>query len=86
MPQTMTQPSLTPEAAADPKDALAHFERLLSFETDCWDVHAAMSAGKCEFVLLDVRSPQALKQRKCSAESRAGETPASTSHRPNLLS
>ena len=61
MSQTIAQPSLTPEAAADPKDALAHFERLLSFETDCWDVHAAMSDGKCEFVLLDVRSPQAFR-------------------------
>ena len=25
--------------------AQQHFERLLEFETDCWDVHAALSAG-----------------------------------------
>src|ERR1700682_6318362 len=61
MPETISQLSPTSEAAADPKDTLAHFERLLSFETDCWDVHAAMGAGKCEFVLLDVRSPQAFR-------------------------
>jgi rhodanese-related sulfurtransferase len=61
MPETINQPSVAAETAADPKDALAHFARLLSFETDCWDVHAAISARKCEFVLLDVRSPQAFR-------------------------
>jgi rhodanese-related sulfurtransferase len=43
--------------AADPQTALAHFESLLAVETDCWDVHADLTAGKAEFVLLDVRSP-----------------------------
>jgi len=32
---------------------------LLSLETDCWDVHAAIAAGRSDFVLLDVHSPQA---------------------------
>jgi rhodanese-related sulfurtransferase len=43
-------------AAASPK-ALAHFESLFEFETDCYDVHDAMKSGKADFVLLDVRSP-----------------------------
>jgi rhodanese-related sulfurtransferase len=43
-------------AAAGPK-ALAHFESLFEFETDCFDVHDAMTTGKTDFVLLDVRSP-----------------------------
>ena len=38
--------------------ALAHFESLLQFETDCWDVHEALDSGKPDFVLLDVRSPE----------------------------
>jgi rhodanese-related sulfurtransferase len=42
-------------AAASPK-ALAHFESLFEFETDCYDVHEAMSSGNADFVLLDVRS------------------------------
>jgi len=46
---------------ADPKAALEHYERLLSLETDCWDVHAAMAAGRREFVLLDVRSPESFQ-------------------------
>ena len=50
--------NVTDIPAAAPQDALAHFEQLLSFETDCWDVHAAMAGGPAEFVLLDVRSPQ----------------------------
>src|SRR5229473_6887688 len=50
--------SITDIAAADPRAALEHFEKLLSFETDCWDVHAATGAENCGFVLLDVRSPQ----------------------------
>lgn len=44
--------------AAAPADALVHFEALMAFETDCWDVHDATSAGTDpDFVLLDVRSP-----------------------------
>ena len=39
--------------------AEAHFAGLLSFETDCWDVHEAMASGGIDFVLLDVRSPAA---------------------------
>ena len=46
------------EIAADPQTALDHFEKLLSLETDCWDVHAALASGAPGFVLLDVRSPQ----------------------------
>ena len=45
--------------AADPAVALEHFERLLAFETDCSDVHAAIEAGQRDFVVLDVRSPEA---------------------------
>ena len=29
--------------AANSTDALAHFEALLTFETDCWDVHHAIT-------------------------------------------
>jgi rhodanese-related sulfurtransferase len=47
--------------AADPASALGHFERALLFETDCWDVHSALSQG-ADFVLLDVRSPEAFAQ------------------------
>ncbi len=43
-------------AAADSAAALAHFEGAFRFETDCWDVHDAMSNGRHDFVLVDVRS------------------------------
>jgi rhodanese-related sulfurtransferase len=46
--------------AADSAAALAHFSSLLSFETDCADVHAALEASDglaMDFVLLDVRGP-----------------------------
>lgn len=46
-------------ASAASADAVAHFSRLLSLETDCWDVHAAMTNNTADFVLLDVRGPQA---------------------------
>jgi rhodanese-related sulfurtransferase len=58
MPAT-TSATVTEYPAADPRDAAAHFERLLAFETDCWDVHAALESGKESFVLLDVRGPEA---------------------------
>ncbi|PKF81356.1 rhodanese [Vibrio sp. vnigr-6D03] len=41
--------------AASSREALAHFELLLRFETDCWDVHHAMTNNRQDFVLLDVR-------------------------------
>ncbi|NLP64942.1 rhodanese-like domain-containing protein [Paraburkholderia sacchari] len=45
--------------AAPSAEALAHFSALLAFETDCADVHAALSRGasSADFVLLDVRGP-----------------------------
>jgi rhodanese-related sulfurtransferase len=36
-------------------DVASHFERLLSFETDCWDVHEALKKNSSAFVLIDVR-------------------------------
>lgn len=41
--------------AASSAAALARFESLLAFETDCWDVHFAISNDRKDFVLLDVR-------------------------------
>ncbi len=41
--------------AAASEHALAHFEQLLRFETDCWDVHHALSNGLQDFILVDVR-------------------------------
>lgn len=53
MPTAVTQ---IPTAASSA--ALAHFEALMAFETDCSDVHQAMTgAAGPDFVLLDVRSP-----------------------------
>lgn len=48
--------SVTAVAPAESNIALAHFSSLLKFETDCWDVHDAMSK-EADFVLVDVRSP-----------------------------
>ena len=53
-----TKSSVTEVGTADPARALEHFERLLEFETDCWDVHTALAAGSADFVLLDVRAPE----------------------------
>lgn len=50
--------NVTSIAAAPHADALAHFEQLFRFETDCWDVHDALSSGDPGFVLLDVRGPE----------------------------
>jgi len=44
--------------AADPEKALKHFQALLEFETDCWDVHYAMSNNRMDFVLVDVRAEE----------------------------
>ncbi len=49
-------------AAAPSNVALQHFEALLEFETDCWDVHHAISNGRQDFVLLDVRGEELYAQ------------------------
>ncbi|GBQ97357.1 rhodanese-like domain-containing protein [Gluconacetobacter liquefaciens] len=48
--------SVTTIPPAPSAEAVAYFSALFGFETDCWDVHAAM-AGQADFVLLDVRGP-----------------------------
>ena len=48
--------------AAESAVALEHFESALRFETDCWDVHDAMTQGHHDFVLLDVRSHELFAQ------------------------
>jgi rhodanese-related sulfurtransferase len=49
--------NVTTVAAAESPTALRHFENSFTFETDCWDVHAALEGGVADFVLLDARSP-----------------------------
>ncbi len=49
--------NITSPPAAASEAALEHFSAKLTFETDCWDVHEAMSRGARDFVLLDVRGP-----------------------------
>lgn len=46
---------VTREPAAAAEQAKTYFESRLSFETDCWDVHDALSRDP-DFVLLDIRS------------------------------
>jgi rhodanese-related sulfurtransferase len=56
----MTVSSVAAIPAAPAAEAAAHFSRLLAFETDCSDVHAAMERPEGpDFVLLDVRGPVA---------------------------
>lgn len=45
--------------AAPPAAARRHFEARLTFETDCWDVHHAITTGRKDFVLIDVRPARA---------------------------
>tara|TARA_R110002167_G_C12566549_1_gene642214 strand:- start:425 stop:829 length:405 start_codon:yes stop_codon:yes gene_type:complete len=49
-------------AAASSSRALAYFQNLLQFETDCWDVHFAISNNRQDFVLVDVRSELLFEQ------------------------
>lgn len=48
--------------AANSAEALEHFSSLLMFETDCWDVHHAISNNRQDFVLLDVRSTRSFDE------------------------
>lgn len=56
----MSQPSsVAAISAAAPEVARAHFAARLAFETDCADVHEALKNGPLDFVLLEVRGPNA---------------------------
>ena len=58
----ITSSPVTEVAAADPARALRHFEALLEFETDCWDVHVQLPSPAPGFVLLDVRAPESYRE------------------------
>lgn len=53
----MAKNPVTSVPAADPGTAHAHFQRELTFEADCADVHEAMQTGNPGFVLVDARGP-----------------------------
>lgn len=50
--------AITTVPALPSEQALAHFERRLQYEADCWDTHEALKQDEPGFVLLDVRSPE----------------------------
>ncbi|WP_449414907.1 rhodanese-like domain-containing protein [Ochrobactrum teleogrylli] len=54
--KTPAKSAVTATEAAPSALARDHFAAQFAFETDCWDVHDALSKG-ADFVLLDVRSP-----------------------------
>ncbi|MEM9132617.1 MAG: rhodanese-like domain-containing protein [Actinomycetota bacterium] len=56
---TPTASVVTEAPAATPAAAIAHFEHLLAFETDCADVKVGLGDPSPDFVLLDVRSAEA---------------------------
>lgn len=53
---TEHRPRVTQVPAADPALAARHFQWRLGFETDPADVHADLSAGVADFVLVDART------------------------------
>ncbi len=58
MPDLSRTNPVTDVPAASCINAVAHFEALLSFETDCWDVHNGLQHSHPGFVLIDVRSAE----------------------------
>lgn len=50
--------NVTAVPAAPSSEALEHFTRRQGFETDCWDVHDALTRNAADFVVLDVRGPR----------------------------
>ncbi|PVZ70612.1 rhodanese-like domain-containing protein [Pelagibaculum spongiae] len=52
--------SRAPAAASEL--ALKHFQSLLQYETDCWDIHHAISNQRQDFILLDVRGVELFQQ------------------------
>src|SRR6516162_4247088 len=56
MPEGATMAThVTTTAAAPSELAVRHFEEMLAFETDCWDVHESLKSADRDFILIDVR-------------------------------
>ena len=53
---------VTQTAAAASSEALSHFEDMLSFETDCADVHDSLTTDEPDFALVDVRGPNSFAE------------------------
>jgi rhodanese-related sulfurtransferase len=58
MSTTITPSGVAAIAAANPADALVHFSQLLTVETDCWDVHDALTNGHADSVLLQTSASE----------------------------
>lgn len=52
---------VTETSAASSDIAQRHFEDMLTFETDCWDVHESLKSPNLDFILVDVRGPALFK-------------------------
>jgi rhodanese-related sulfurtransferase len=50
---------VTATPAASSEIAVRHFEDMLAFETDCWDVHESLNSADNDFIVVDVRGPNA---------------------------
>jgi len=50
---------VTETAAASSELAVRHFEEMLAFETDCWDVYESLKLVDRDFIVVDVRGPNA---------------------------
>jgi rhodanese-related sulfurtransferase len=48
---------VTETPAAPSALAVKHFEEMLAFETDCWDVHESLKSANQDFIVVDVRGP-----------------------------
>lgn len=48
---------VTATPAASSEIAVRHFEDMLAFETDCWDVHESLRSADHDFIVVDVRGP-----------------------------
>src|SRR5271169_4784284 len=48
---------VTETAAAPSELAVKHFQEMLAFETDCWDVHEGLKTTSPDFIVVDVRGP-----------------------------
>lgn len=50
---------VTATPAASSEIAARHFEDILAFETDCWDVHESLRSSDHDFIVVDVRGQSA---------------------------
>jgi hypothetical protein len=64
IPEGATMTTHVTETSAAPSElAVRHFEEMLAFETDCWDVNESLKSSNTDFIVIYMCTGRTLSRR-----------------------